>query len=129
MKEQIVGNLSRMVEKTAEASGAAAKFELDPHNNPVLINDATLTARMLPVLRKVPGVATVKEIPLITASEDFAYFANQVPSLFFMVGVSPPEQDLKTVPENHSPLFYIDEKAIPIATRALTAVAVDYLTK
>jgi hypothetical protein len=32
------------------------------------------------------------------------------------------------VPENHSPLFYIDEKAIPVATRALLAVAVDYLT-
>ena len=48
-----------------------------------------------------------------------------------MVGVSPPEQDLDvlTAPANHSPLFYLDEKAIPIATRALVAVTVDYLTK
>jgi amidohydrolase len=127
MKQQMVENISRMVEKTAEASGATAKFELDSYRNPVVMNDAKLTARMLPVLRKVPGVSSVKEIPLITGSEDFAYYANKVPSLFYMVGVSPPEQDLKTVPENHSPLFYIDEKAIPIATRALTAVAVDYL--
>jgi len=127
MKKQMVENISRMVEKTAEASGASAKFELDSYNNPVTLNDPKLTTRMLPVLRQVAGVTSVKEIPLITASEDFAYFANTVPSLFYMVGVSPPEQDLKTVPENHSPLFYVDEKAIPIATRALTAVAVDYL--
>ena len=127
MKQQMVENISRMVEKTAEASGATAKFELDSYNNPVVINDAKLTARMVPVLRKVSGVASVKEIPLITGSEDFAYFANKVPSFFYMVGVSPPEQDLKTVPENHSPLFYIDETAIPIATRALVAVTVNYL--
>ena len=28
---------------------------------------------------------------------------------------------------NHSPLFYIDEPAIGVAMRALTAAAVDYL--
>jgi len=128
MKKQMVENIARMVDKTAAASGATAQFELDPYNNPVVLNDPKLTARMLPVLRKVPGVSSVKEIPLITGSEDFAYYANKVPSLFYMVGVSPPEQDLKTVPENHSPLFYIDEKAIPIATRALTAVTVNYLS-
>ncbi|HLA72824.1 MAG TPA: amidohydrolase [Steroidobacteraceae bacterium] len=127
MKKQMVENVTRMVEKTAAASGAVARFELDSYNNPVVLNDPKLTARMLPVLRKVPGVTSVKEIPLITGSEDFAYYANKVPSLFYMVGVSPPVQDLKTVPENHSPLFFVDEKAIPIATRALTAVALDYL--
>jgi amidohydrolase len=127
MKKQMVENVTRMVDKTAAASGAVARFELDSYNNPVVLNDPKLTARMLPVLRKVPGVTSVKEIPLITGSEDFAYYANKVPSLFYMVGVSPPAQDLKTVPENHSPLFFVDEKAIPIATRALTAVALDYL--
>jgi amidohydrolase len=127
MKKQMVENITRLTQKTAEASGATAKFELDDYSNPVVVNDPKLTARLLPALRKVPGVSSVKEIPLITGSEDFAYFANEVPSFFYMVGVSPPEQDLKTVPENHSPLFYVDEKAIPLATRALLAVTVDYL--
>jgi amidohydrolase len=127
MKKQMVENIARMTEKTAEASGATAKFELDPYNNPVVLNDPKLSARVLPVLRKVVGDKNVKEIPLITGGEDFAYFANKVPSFFYMVGVSPPQQDLKTVPENHSPLFFIDEQAIPLATRALVAVAVDYL--
>lgn len=129
MKKQMVENIARMTEKTAEASGATAKFELDSYNNPVVMNDPKLAARLLPVLRRVAGEKNVKEIPLITGAEDFAYFANEVPSFFYMVGVSPPEQDLKTVPENHSPLFYIDEKAIPIATRALVAVTIEYLTR
>jgi len=32
-----------------------------------------------------------------------------------------------TAPSNHSPLFYLDETAIPLATRAMINVAVDYL--
>jgi hypothetical protein len=32
-----------------------------------------------------------------------------------------------TAPSNHSPLFHIDESGIPLAARALAAVAVDYL--
>jgi amidohydrolase len=44
-----------------------------------------------------------------------------------VVGVTPPDQDPVTAPVNHSPLFYLDEAAIPLATRAMTAAAVDYL--
>jgi amidohydrolase len=128
-KKQIFESMARITEKTAEASGATAKFEPDAYTNPVVLNDPKLTARELPVLRKVVGAANVKEISLITGSEDFAYFANTVPSFFYMVGVAPKDADLGKVAANHSPLFYIDETAIPIATRALTAVAVDYLTK
>jgi metal-dependent amidase/aminoacylase/carboxypeptidase family protein len=32
-----------------------------------------------------------------------------------------------TAPANHSPLFYLDETAIPLGTRAMAQVVVDYL--
>jgi amidohydrolase len=128
-KAKIVANATRLFEKTAEASGATAQFAMDAYHNPVTVNDPKLTDRMVPSLRRVAGEKNVKIVPLVTGSEDFAYFANTVPSFFFFVGVTPPDQDPVTAPVNHSPLFYIDEKAIPVATRALTAVAVDYLTK
>ena len=121
--------MKRMVEKTAEANGATATFTLDPYSNPVTYNNPELTARVLPSLRKIAGDANVKEIPLITGAEDFAYFAQAVPSLFFMVGVTPKGTDVATAPANHSPLFYLDETALPLATRAIAQVAVDYLGK
>jgi amidohydrolase len=34
-----------------------------------------------------------------------------------------------TAPANHSPLFYLDEAALPLATRAIATVAVDYLMR
>ena len=44
-----------------------------------------------------------------------------------MVGVTPQGTDVVTAPANHSPLFYLDETALPLATRAMAQVAVDYL--
>jgi amidohydrolase len=124
--EQVTQGMRRMVEDTAKANGTTAEFSLDPYNNPVTYNNPELTARVLPSLRKVAGDG-VKEIPLITGAEDFAYFAQAVPSFFFMVGVTPKGTDPVNAPANHSPLFYIDETALPIATRALLQVSVDYL--
>jgi amidohydrolase len=128
-KQQIFEAMKRIVEKTAEASGASATFEFVAYHNPVTFNDPKLTAQVLPSLRKVVGEENVKEIPLITGAEDFAYFGQKVPSFFFMVGVTPKGTSVLTAPANHSPLFYLDEAALPIAVRAMTTVAVDYLTK
>jgi amidohydrolase len=128
-KQQIFDAMKRLVENTAEANGATATFEFDPYFNPVTFNNPELTARLLPSLQRVAGAENVKQIPLITGSEDFAYFGQKVPSFFFMVGVTPKGTNVLTAPANHSPEFFLDEAAIPIATRALTAAAVDYLTK
>jgi len=95
----------------------------------VLYNDPVLTARMLPSLRTVAGEANVREIPLITAGEDFAFFAQKVPAFYFFVGVTPRGIDPATAPANHSPLFHLDEAALPLATRAFTRLALDYLAK
>jgi amidohydrolase len=126
-KSQVYDAMKRLVENTAGASGATASFEFEAYYNPVTYNDPKLTARVLPSLQKIAGAGNVTEIPLITGAEDFAYFAEKIPSFFFMVGVTPKGTNVIAAPANHSPLFYLDETAIPLATRAMTAVAVDYL--
>jgi amidohydrolase len=127
--DQVTEAMRRMITNTAEANGTTASFELDPYSNPVTYNNPELTARVLASLRKVAGPANVKEMPLITAAEDFAYFGQKVPSFFYMVGVTPKGADVVAAPANHSPLFYLDEAALPLASRAITQVAVDYLMK
>jgi amidohydrolase len=127
--DQVTEAMRRMITNTAEANGTTATFELDPYSNPVTYNNPELTARVLASLRKVAGAANVKEMPLITAAEDFAYFGQKVPSFFYMVGVTPTGADVVAAPANHSPLFYLDEAALPLASRAITQVAVDYLMK
>jgi amidohydrolase len=125
--DQITASMSRMAENIAEASGATAKFTLDPRLNPVTYNDPKLTERVLPVLKRVAGADNVKQVPLVTGAEDFAYYAKKIPSFFFFVGVTPKGQNPYAAPSNHSPLFYLDESALPLGTRAMTELALDYL--
>ena len=83
--------------------------------------------RMLPSLERAAGPDDVIEIPYLTVSEDFSFFAERVPSLYFMVGITPAGQDAATAPSNHSPKFFIDESGLELGLRAMLGVTVDYL--
>ena len=110
----------------ATASGATAKVDFGL-GYPVTRNDPALTERMVPTLKRVAGDANVDVGPLTGTAEDFSYFQNEVPGLFFFLGVTPSSQDPRTAPLNHSPLFYADESALPVGVRAMTFLAIDYL--
>lgn len=83
---------------------------------------------MLPTLRRVAGPDQVILTGVSMPSEDFAYYQQRVPGMFFFLGVAPAGQDPGTVAPNHSPYFFADESALPVGVRALANLAVDYLT-
>ena len=82
---------------------------------------------MLPSLQKAAGTGKVVEMPFVTGSEDYAHFAQQVPSVYFFVGSTPAGQDADKAPSNHSPLYFVDESALEVGVAAMVNVAVDYL--
>ena len=127
--DAVQNDIHARVKKIAEGIAAGAGATVDvriTRGYPVTANDPALTARMLPTLERVaPG--KVKQSELITGAEDFTYFQRQAPGLFIFLGITPPEQAGKA-PANHSPLFFVDEKALPTGVRALAHLAVDYLS-
>ncbi|MBA2306290.1 MAG: amidohydrolase [Acidobacteria bacterium] len=127
--DDVQNDIHARVKRIAEgiASGAGAKVEVKIHRTyPVTSNDPKLTAQMLPTLERVaPG--KVKESELITGAEDFTFYQRQAPGLFVFLGITPPEQVGKA-PANHSPLFFVDEAALPTGVRALANLAIDYLS-
>ena len=127
MREQAFKDLANVAEHVAAAHGATVVAKIpDTVGNPVTVNDPALTARVLPSLKKVAG-AEVVEMTLTTGAEDFAYFAKEVPGFFFFVGSTPKGVDASTAPSNHSPQFFLDESALPLGTRALLQISMDYL--
>ena len=128
-REAMLASMERIVQNTAAANGATATFRIEPGSNPVLFNDADLTEKMAPTLLRVAGEGNMHLAPLITGAEDFSFFAQKVPSMYFRVGVTPADRDAATAQSNHSDYFYVDETAIPIALRAMTQVAVDGLAR
>ena len=112
--------------KTAEAAGATVEITAGI-GYPATINDPALTEKMAPTLRRVAGADNVRIGALTGTSEDFSFFQQKVPGMFFFLGVTPKGVDPKTAPVNHSPLFFADESALPVGVRALTNLALDYL--
>jgi amidohydrolase len=110
----------------AQASGATATMELGL-GYPVTRNDPALTERMLPTLQRAAGAENVRVGPLTGTAEDFAYYQQKVPGLFFFLGVTPRDQDHTKAPQNHSPLFFADESALPVGVRVMSSLAVDFL--
>ena len=127
VRQQVVDGITRTAKDIAAASGATAEVEIGADNYPATVNDMKLTQRMLPSLERAAGPGNVIEIPYLTVSEDFSFFAERVPSLYFMVGITPAGQDAATAPSNHSPKFFIDESGLELGLRAMLGVTIDYL--
>jgi amidohydrolase len=126
-RDTVMAEMKRIAENVAAANGATAEFTLFKPGYPVTANDPALTERMLPTLKRIAGAERVKEMELITGAEDFSFYAQQVPALFFFVGVTPEGKDPKTAPANHSDFFYADEAALPVGLKAMTHLTLDYL--
>jgi len=126
VRTSIHSRMKRIAENIAEASGATATVTIEL-GYPVTANDPATVARFIPTLKRVAGDAGASERGLTMPSEDFSRYAERVPGFFFNLGVTPANQDYKTAPSNHSPLFEADDKALPYGVRALSSVALDYL--
>ena len=107
----------------AAAGGGSADVVYD-RVVPVTINDVALTRRMVPSLERVAGKENVVELPPWMPAEDFSYFANVVPGLYFRLGTTKPGT---TSGDHHTPTFQADDGAIPLGIRAMTAIVLDYL--
>ena len=129
MRKDIQERIRRTAEQIAKSAGATASVEFSSPNYPVTVNDPALTEKMLPTLRRVVGDGRLQLSGLQTPSEDFSYYQQKIPGLFFYLGIVPKGQDPSAAPRNHSPSFFADEAALPIGVRALANLALDWLAQ
>jgi len=126
MKKDIHARMKRTTEAIASSSGAEATFRVVELYN-ATVNQPALTEKMAPTLMRVAGNGNWMIVPKATASEDFSFYQEKVPGLFFNLGVTPKGTDLAKTASNHSPEFYVDEPALVNGVRALSNLTVDYM--
>jgi hippurate hydrolase len=56
--------------------------------------------------------------------EDFAYYLEQVPGCFFLVGVCPP--DVEDAPPLHSDLYDFNDAALTVGMRMFVELVMGY---
>jgi metal-dependent amidase/aminoacylase/carboxypeptidase family protein len=69
----------------------------------------------------------VQVVNAVLGAEDFPFFQQKVPGLFFWLGTRPKDKTAEEAASNHSPLFYVDESGLELGVRAMAHVAIDYL--
>jgi len=126
MKVEVEERIRRVAQGIASSAGARVEVELTS-GIPVTYNDPELTRRMVPTLERVAGREQVREVPPGTPAEDFAFFQQVIPGLYFNLGVVPDTIPLEAAAPAHSPWFFADEGAIPVGIRAMANLVLDFL--
>ncbi len=126
MRDDIHERVTYLAEAISRGSRAGCTVCIRK-NYPVTVNDPALTAVMLPSLQRVAGTDQVHLVPKVMGSEDFSFFQRVSPGLFFFLGVAADASAATTAAPNHSPLFFVDERALLLGVRALAHAACDYL--
>jgi amidohydrolase len=124
----VIDRIRQIATKTAEAAGAEVSVEIPfASRYPVTYNDPPLTAKMLPTLQMVAGKDNVSVIPPRTGAEDFSFYQEKIPGLFFFLGGMPKGKDPREVPSHHTPDFYIDEGGMKLGVHAMAKLTVDFM--
>ena len=125
----------------AAALHDAALTALTPHRGPVFLDlpldvvfsfgEASLPDSTAPVVIEpdpadVAKAAALLAGPRIMASEDYALFAQRVPSTYFFVGAG--DEASGKVYDHHHPKFDIDERSLTLGVELMARSALRYLT-
>ncbi|MGA0373105.1 MAG: amidohydrolase [Flavobacteriaceae bacterium] len=126
MRETTLQRVKEMVNHIAAANNTIAKLSFGT-SYPITFNDPTLFEKMLPTLKRINGEMNVSIIDASTGAEDFSFFQERVPGLYFYIGGTPKQTNPKTVADHHTPDFYVDSASIPVGIRSLTNLTLDYI--
>lgn len=116
VREKMEGWLRRVVEGTAQSLGSKAELYYR-YDLPPVLNHPEATSIAKKAISLIAGEeGIVVPVPSM-GGEDFALFQEKVPGCFFWLGVGNSERGI--VHPWHSPLFDVDESALPVGAGVL----------
>ncbi len=112
-----------IAEGVAQGLGCRAEVELD-EGYPVTYNDPALTERFFDIARRAIGAERVGLTPHPTmGGEDFSYYAQRVPGVFFCLGMRP--TGTPRYPTLHQPDFDFNDDALGLGVEMMCRVALE----
>ena len=128
MRAQVLQRIREVATKTAEANNAEIEIWID-EGYPITYNEPTLYDQMLPTLKRAAGERNVRITKPITGAEDFSFFQEEVPGLYFFIGGCPEGEDPTTRAGHHTPDFFVDDQGMLLGLKAMMGLTLDYLSK
>lgn len=122
-RRQLISELEHCLD-VGRALGAGCELKVE-EGYPATINDPNVTSIIREAAASMLGADRVVEMPFDTWAEDFSYLAASVPGSMFWLGVT---SSRVPAPVWHSPLFDLDEDALPIGAAVFAAAALRLLS-
>jgi amidohydrolase len=117
-------HITEIATKTAESMGGSCEVFIDK-GYPFLVNDEILTKEITAYSQEYLGKEKVDKLELRATAEDFAYYSQQVPAVFFRLGVKPINSD--TISNLHTSTFTVDESSIKTGMGLMAWIAMQCL--
>ncbi len=123
VQDMVEHRMNKILEGITLAYGGS--FELDyDRGTPATINNPELAKQMIPTMERVVGKNNLKFLDPVMGGEDFAFFANEVPGMYYRLGVLKPGTTSGWV---HTPTFRADDSCLEVGIRAMSNLVVDFL--
>lgn len=124
-RDTIEKELTRFVEGLESTFGVTCDFEFNK-DYPALYNNPEFTSYVADTIKNAGDndIKGVEECEPQPPSEDFAFYAVELPSTFIYSGAAP--EDGEIYPHHH-PKFNISESSMLVAAEAVGTVVLDYL--
>ena len=126
MRKTVLKRLEEIVYSISKANNAKAKITYMV-SYPITYNDTDLYNKMLPTLKRVNGEENVNFMDAITGAEDFSFFQEKVPGMYFFIGGAKKGTDPNLAAPHHTPDFYVDDSAMVTGLKSMTSLTLDYL--
>ncbi len=124
MQDIIHERIRQTATNIAAAQGATVEVTIDK-NTPITFNNLELTRKMIPSLYNAAGEDNVRVIPAITGAEDFSYYGEVIPALYYFVGGKDPNDN--GAHPHHSPDFIVQDAGMKTGVKALLHLTLDYM--
>ncbi|MEN8547695.1 amidohydrolase [Acinetobacter soli] len=126
IRQTILKDLPVMVEHIGLANDVKTHVDIAQYA-PVTSNNKILTESMLPTLNTVVGVQKLHRLDTnASASEDFSYYGQYMPSLFVFLGATPSTIELNKAAPNHNPNFIVDDATLKTGVETHVRFVLDY---
>ena len=136
LRKEIYDEIEQIAEGVALGTEISVEFDVGGFY-PVTFNEPELVNAMIPSLMDASPGRFYKSNTPVTGAEDFSYFSQEIPGMYFWLGVNKPGMGLDSanfgerteVAGNHSPYFYVDDSALDEGVRAFVYLVDDYPNK
>jgi len=116
--------MKKMASTIAEAMGGSCDFDV-VLGYPFLMNDDELTAKVKSRAIEYLGEENVVDLPIRMTAEDFSYFSQQMPGVFYRLGTGNKAKGITSAV--HTTTFDVDESSLGLSTGLMAWLAIQEL--